>query len=88
MTNNEVTTKVREMCEANPEFQKTLWAAWGEVCDRIEKRALARRPKPKSFEVHHECEVARLALLKAVVGGATPEAARLQSAEAIGMEWT
>ena len=87
MTNFDVATKAREMCAASPALKEEMQVSWNLICDRIEKRAIERKPKPKSFEVHHECEVARLAFLKAIVEGIAPEAARVLAANAVGIEW-
>lgn len=86
MKPNEVVTKVRELCAASKEAETAIKAGWNVVCDKIEKRALAKRPKPKVFEVHHETEVARLAYLKAIAEGKTPDAAQVVGANAVGLE--
>lgn len=44
--------------------KKQAQLAWGTIHDELEERFLKRRPKMKSFEVHHSLEVAR----KAVAG--------------------
>jgi hypothetical protein len=59
---NEAVAKVRDMIAAQPSLADAFKAAWGRVCDKIQARALAKRPKPRVFEVHHETEAARVAL--------------------------
>ena len=85
MSTNEIIAKVREMCAAHPPLADATKAAWNRVCDKIEARALAKRPKPKSFEVHHETEAARLALLTAVAEGRAPESGEIEALERIGL---
>lgn len=61
---------VRDMCAKNPKLQSSLEAAYGDICEAIETRALTKRPKPKVFEVHHEREAARELFLKRIAEGA------------------
>lgn len=46
-----------------------LTIAWGSVWNRIERHATKRRPKLKSFEVHHLTQRAREAIFEAFVHG-------------------
>lgn len=75
------TVKARFMRE--PASEPLLWAAWNRVVDRIEKHALALRPKPKVFEVHHLNETARKALLQSFAAGNAVDAAETAALEAI-----
>lgn len=85
MQPNEAIAKVKGMIASKPALGAELTAAWNRVCDRIEERALAKRPKPKSFEVHHETEAARAALMTAIAEGRTVETAELESLNRIGL---
>lgn len=58
-------------------------AAWDRICTAIEKRALAARPRPKVFEVHHETQVCRAAFLTVIADGGT-----IEQAETAGFERT
>ena len=69
MTPNEAHTIIKARVDASPAFKDDLTAAWNRICDAIEARALARRPKPAAFEVRHETETARAALFVAVASG-------------------
>lgn len=86
MKPNEIILKVREMCAADKQVEAAIKAGWNAICDKIEKRALAKRPKPKVFEVHHETEVAKLAYLTAIVEGKTNEVAQGAAEAAVGLE--
>lgn len=44
----------------NPILHKAALAGWERIKDRIDADALAKRPKPASYEVHHLAEMARL----------------------------
>lgn len=74
MEPNAAVAKVREMIAENPALAEDFKAAWNRVCDKIEARALAKRPKPRVFEVYHQTEVARIALLTAIAEGKSLEA--------------
>ena len=68
MNSSELIDAARKM-HADPKHGPAMMKGWRAVCDEIEKRALAKRPKMKSFEVHHCTEVARHAYLTACVNG-------------------
>lgn len=85
MTPNETIEKVKAMCAKHPPLRDALQAAFDRVCAKIEARAIARRPKPKVFEVHHETQVARLALMEAVAAGRAPESGEVEALERIGL---
>jgi hypothetical protein len=63
----------------------TLQAAWQIACDKIEAHMLARRPKPRSFEVHHMTETARQAFLEAFCEGKSDDVCVLVACERIGV---
>lgn len=86
MEPNEVVAKVRDMIAAQPALADAFKAAWNRVCDKIEARALAARPKPRVFEIHHETEVARVALLTAIAEGRAIEVAEGESLAKIGLQ--
>lgn len=46
--------------------------AWTGVAAKIHFRAIERRPRPKSYEVHHESEVAKEAFFEAMMSGKSP----------------
>lgn len=69
MTPNEISDAAKLILAKSAKTADDAMLAWGRVCDKIEARALATRPKPRSFEVHHETQVARLAFLTALVAG-------------------
>lgn len=75
MNPNEVVAKARKLIASKPDLEASMRGAWGRICDKIQDRALAKRPKPQSYEVRQELEAARLALLTAVVEGRTLEVA-------------
>lgn len=56
--------RARAMAARDPELGAALGRAWGEVAAEVEGRMLARRPRPKVFEVHHATEVARARFLE------------------------
>lgn len=85
MDANTATLIVRGKVAADPGLNAKLAASWNEVCDAIEKRALAARPKPKVFEVHHETQVARAAFLIDVAGDAELDAAKQTALAAVGL---
>lgn len=58
------------------DLEKQCRAEWAVVCDAIHARATATRPKPLSFEVYHESEVARNVFLTTVYEGDTPRQAK------------
>lgn len=68
MTDNEAIARLREM-SADPKVKAAMFAAWNAVIDELEPYYLAKRPKMKSFEVHHSNEVARACFAQAVVAG-------------------
>lgn len=85
METNEIIAKARELCAAHPPLADAFKAAWSRVCDKIEARALAKRPKPRVFEVHHETEIARIALLTAIAEGRAPESGEVEALERVGL---
>lgn len=87
MTNasNEVVTAVRELCAKRPTLHVEMQSGWGRICDKIEQRALAARPKPKVFEVHHETQTARLVFLTAIVAGRSVEMSEAEALEIVGL---
>lgn len=58
--------QARELAK-NPDDYTLMNGGWQQICDEIEKRALAARPRLKSFEVHHATETARKIFLAAYV---------------------
>jgi hypothetical protein len=68
MTNNEAIDQLRQMAE-DPQTRVAMQAGWNAVMDQLEPFYLAMRPKPKSFEVHHMNEVARISFARAVIDG-------------------
>lgn len=85
MKPNETVAVVQSMVAADPALGIAMNAAWNRICDKIEARALARRPKPKVFEVHHDLQVARLAFLEGVVAGCGVDAAEAESLAKVGL---
>jgi hypothetical protein len=69
-----------------PATEPALWEGWNRVCDRIHTHALAMRPKPKSFEVHHLTETARKAYLESFVSGTDIAVAESAALASIGAE--
>lgn len=84
MQPNEIAAKARELCAAQPPLAASFKAAWSRVCDKIEARALTKRPKARVFEIHHETELARLALLTAIAEGRSPEAGEAEALARVG----
>lgn len=85
MTPNEIVEAAKAKLAKHPPLAEATKAAWNRVCDKIQDRALTRRPKPKVFEVHHETEVARLALLAAIANGRGPESGEIEALERVGL---
>lgn len=65
---DKIAIKARKMC-TDPAVTAEWRLAWNRVLDRLEPVYAARRPVMKSFEVHHSNEVAREAMLRALVTG-------------------
>lgn len=65
-----IAAKARQMAR-DPATAAAWRLAWGRVLDRLAPVYAARRPLMKSFEVHHSNEVAREAMLRALVNGMT-----------------
>lgn len=82
---NAIVAKVQEMGAKHPPLLEALTAAWNRVCDKIETRAQAMRPKPRVFELRHEMSTARLALLRAVAEGRAPESGEIEALESVGL---
>lgn len=85
MNANEALSAVKDMIAKDAALQPALTAAWNRVCDAIEARALKARPKPKNFEVRHECEHARATLLSSVASGKTLPAAETDALASVGL---
>ena len=77
---------VKEKFAAAPDTEKELWAQWNAIVDVIHAHALAKRPLPRTFEVHHMNEVARKALLEAFVRGDAMDTLKYTALAAIGLE--
>lgn len=84
-TPNEIISAVRSKLASDPVLSKQVSAAWAALIDQVEARALKRRPKPRSFEVHHEAETARLAFFTAIVDGKTVPEAEAAAATSINL---
>jgi len=82
----DISIQARAIVAQNPEIGVEMASGWNRVCDLIEKRALSCRPKPKSFEVRHECEVARKAFLTAIVEGRGVKIAEDESRLAVNLD--
>lgn len=80
---NEIAEKARTRISGNPPLEVALRAAWDRICTKIEERAASVRPKRKVFEVHHETQAARLALLTAIVEGRSPETGETEAPERV-----
>ena len=63
-----VIQQMRDLAQ-KPSKKAEMQAAWNKVCDQLEPFYLAMRPKPKSFEVHHMNETARLEFARALIAG-------------------
>jgi hypothetical protein len=85
MAPNEVVDSARKMLADDPGLAEAVRSAWNRVLNKIEARALAARPKPKSFEVHHETEIARLCFLTAVVEGRSLNSAEDAALQRVGL---
>jgi hypothetical protein len=85
MKPNEVIGAARAKLGKDTPLNTAVMEAWDKVCDQIQARAVARRPKMKVFEVHHETQVAKLALLTAIVEGRTPSAAQEAALRSVGL---
>jgi hypothetical protein len=59
--------------------------AWGQIECEIESILVARRPKLKSFEVHHSFAVARKAIIAIYETAPSHEALREAAFRAIGL---
>ena len=73
-----------KLAKDGAEIEAALWSDWNKALDAIHASALAQRPKPKSFEVHHTTEVARATLLNAYLEG-KPDRVAL-ALNAVGIE--
>ncbi len=71
MTTLTLTEQVKRKMALCPEDGAKLKLAWSNVWLRLEASAARRRPKMKSFEVHHMKETARKAIFEAFVDGHT-----------------
>jgi hypothetical protein len=67
-----LTEQARELAKTRGE---EMQRGWNLICDAIHPWALAQRPLPRSFEVHHVTETARAQYLKDLVAGASVDAA-------------
>lgn len=85
MTPNQISDAAKLILSKSEKKADDATLAWGRVCDKIEARALTTRPKPRSFEVHHETQVARLAFLTALVAGANMSACETAALEAVAL---
>lgn len=83
---NDVVAIVRDMSSKDPVFGQAIAEAYGRVCDRIEARALAKVPKPRVFEVRHELQEARFALLSTAAEGKGVALAEAAALDAIGLQ--
>lgn len=77
--------KARKMLAEQPALKATMETGWVRICDKIEARALATRPRPKVFEVRHETELARLTFLTEIVNGKTIDQAEVASLNSVGL---
>ncbi len=85
MNRNEAQRKATDMCNAHPPLKCAALAAWDRVAQKIDDRAASTRPKMKVFEVHHQQETARFALLLAIAQGRAPESGEIEALESIGL---
>ena len=85
MTPNEIVDVVKTKCAGDPVFHESLKHAFDRVLDKIGDRAKARRPVARVFEVHHENEVARLALFTAIAEGRSIEKAENEALARVGL---
>ena len=68
--NPNIAQQAKDQLAALPrDREEALRTEWRKACAAIETHMLARRPKPRSFEVHHVIETARKAFLSAFVRG-------------------
>ena len=85
MTRHERDTAVNKMLDADPAMRKAVVGAWSIVSERIKGRALLRRPRPTSYEVHHEVETARNAYLNAVLTNKMPHDATTAALNSVSL---
>jgi hypothetical protein len=77
---DKIAAKARRMA-SDPLVAAEWRAAWNRVLARLQTLYAARRPVMKSFEAHHSNEIAREAMLRALVDGKT-----IDEAEAIALQ--
>lgn len=70
MTANETILAARKLSSESPSLAKAMTASWNAILDQVEPWALAKRPKLKSFEVHHILETLKVTFLEGVVASA------------------
>lgn len=63
----------------NAELATAAQDAWQHIWRDIHAHAVARRPKPKSFEVHHETETVRAAFIAALAVGCSLQSSVTQA---------
>lgn len=86
MNPNDIRAAAARRLHADPALNTAVLAAWNRLLDDVEKRALAARPKPKVYEVHHETETARLAFLTKIAEGGSEAEAEAAGRARIGLE--
>lgn len=69
--NKEITDRAFDMMANDSALLSRASAALRIIQEQIENRAIKQKPLPKNFEVWHEKQVAREALLTAIVEGKT-----------------
>jgi hypothetical protein len=75
---DKIAAKARRMT-SDPAVAAQWREAWARVQERLAAVYEARRPVMKSFEAHHSNEVAREAILRALVNGESIAASEEQS---------
>lgn len=81
----DIINKAFHMLADDSDLLRRVTTEWHMVVGKIEERAAKMRPKMKVYEVWHEIQIAREALLGAIVEGKSPENAKFIALDRVGI---